>query len=445
MKYFETRQNNTGKTDEQLEPIFKSLADTFSYKWLKTPGAHPLQQLWLRRDILATNELYLFGDAVLRLKSIDPKWLADQVKLVKTDHVNNRNGAMFEINAVAILATAGQDVKPTRGNNPGYDAILKLTDKKSMRVSLKNYGDSSHFKTFSFQAKQIEEHLITVLKNAGVIAVQVTIENIGGYPETSDWQELKVNLEGIIAAYRNKNVRLFGMEKWAIVLSMLLDEVQPFHQAFNSYTLIIASSYHKNEHKNLLDKLDEAAANLMKHSKGENDEICNLVFVHLPEAASIVACREWAESYLADHSEKLLTGVILYQPVVATDPENDTSFIHHGFQLVFNTAKFENWNPTGIQLHFTIPVGILNSAPSTNSVIVEKNGEKELISYPDKYFFQRGNLYLDSVKDTEGSMHGYMQRLASGVFSHSVFQPFLDQQAIVFSGRFAPVDKLLVI
>ena len=446
MKYFETRQNQTGQTEDQLEPIFKSLADTFSYKWLKTAGAHPLQQLWMRRDALATNELFAFGDAVLRVKAIDAKWIAEQAKLVKTDHVNNRNGAMFEINAVGMLATAKQEVKPAQGNNPGFDATLKLSGDKSMRVSLKNYGDSAHYKTFNGYAGKFEARLVELLKMLNIPSVQIIIEKVGTYPEKQDWQELTDHMEAILRGYSKGNPQLFGIEKkWAVVLSTLKDGAQPFHPAFNSYTLIIASSYHKNEHKNLLDKLDEAAANLVKHSKGETDQVCNIVFVHLPESASITACKEWADSYLQNYPDKPLTGIILYQPVVASDPSNDRNFIHHGFQMVFNLAKYNTWNTEGVNLSFSLPVGVLNSEPSVNAVMIEKDGIKEKLNYPDKYFFQRGNLYLDSVKDAQGNIHGNIQRYASGVFSHSVFQPFPDQPAMLMSGRFAPVDKLLVL
>lgn len=446
MTYFGNRQNQTSVSDEELEPIFASIADSFNLKWLKTAGVNPLQLVWNRRDALSTNELFNFGDALQRVKAIDAKWVKDQIKHIKSDHPNNRNGAIFEINAVGLLATSEYSVEPAKGNNPGFDAILKLDNKKTMRISLKNYGDSVHFQTFNANCKKVEVKLKDVLKAKGIQAVNVLIEAVKGSTERSHWSDLLLHLPKVFDGYQQGEKKVFAiMDFWAVIITPLVDDYQECHSVFNSYTLIIVEGHNKNESKNLLDKLDQAAANLVKHSKVESEDVINIVFVHLPESASIIECKEWAQTYFSNFPEKPITGVILYQPVIATDPDRDINFIHHSVQFVFVDEKFSKWNHEGKDFTFTLPVGIANSSPSENTIIVENDGEQEKYPYKNKYFFQRGNLYLEGKKDAEGNITGNIKRIASGVFAHSVFQPFPNEPAFVISGRFAPVDKLLIL
>ncbi len=429
-----------------MEAIFKCLADHFSHKWLKSNRSHPLQQLWNRKDALSTNELYFFGSCLGSLAEKNPRWVRQQIAFIKSDHLNNRQGAFFEINALGILSTNSQDVKPAKGNMPGYDGILTMGTGKTMRISIKNYGDSAHFREFNSNASNVEKSLVEVLKEKDIKSVQIIIDAVKGYPTQANWKKLKELLPTALVDVVEGKPKVFAIDDfWAFMYGDLKDGYQTIHPSYNSYSLLIASPYHKNEEKNLLDKLDDACANLIKHSNTEDENVINTVFIHLPELASIMKCKEWVENYFLQFPDKPITGVILYQPTVATDIDTDQSFIHHCFQVVFQNDKFAKWNNLSEEINFTIPVGIVNDIPSEFKVILEVDGKKETTLLNDKYTFQRGNLYLQQRKSTDGTITGNITRLSSGIFTHSVFEPFPGQGSFILSGNFPPIDKLLIL
>lgn len=446
MDYFENRQNVTKQSAEELNTIFKCIADNFSHKWIKSSKGHPLQQLWKRKDALSTNELYFFGDCLKRLSEIDPKWVKNQISQIKSDHSNNRQGAFFEIIGLGILSTSEQIVSPTKGNNPGFDGVLSLNEVKSMRISIKNYGDSLHYQEFISYSQKVEKKLKEILKDNSITSIQVVIDSPKSYPSKQDWENLLNQIPNILLNYKSGEPKAFSISDfWFFMYGDLKDDYQKLHEGFNSYTLIISSTFHKNEEKNLLDKLDEACYNLIKHSQNESDDLINVVFIHLSESASIIQCSEWVNNYFISNSEKPITGIILYQPTVSSNLVKDNNFIHHCFQLIFRNEKFIRWNSLNKQINFCLPVGIIDNNPSENKLIFKQNEEKHTIDIKNKYMFQRGNLYLEGKEDEKGTVTGNVKRIASGVFAHSVFQPFPDQPAFVLSGHFPPVDKLLIL
>ena len=75
--------------------------------------------------------------------------------------------------------------------------------------------------------------------------------------------------------------------EWIVIISPHISANEPLHPNYNSYTFVLSSVYHQNENDNLLSKIQEACANLTKHSATENDEIKNFLFIHLSPLASI--------------------------------------------------------------------------------------------------------------------------------------------------------------
>ena len=445
--YFENRQNVTKASNEEMEAIFQSITEHFSYKWLKSPRNNPIQKLWNRKDALSTNELYFFGICLKELSTQNSKWLKQQVALIKSDQSNNRQGALWEILALGILSSEGQKVVPAKMNTAGYDGTVSFEDLKTIKVSLKNYGDSAHQREFNSYAKKVEEKLILVLKEKNIVSIQIVIDSPKGFPTKNHWEGLMSALPEVLSSVEKGKPQSFAIQDfWFFMYGDLKDDYQEFHPAYNSYQIIITSPYHQNEEKNLLDKLEDACVNLTKHSVTEDENTINSVFIHLPESASIIQCKEWAERYFMVHPEKPITGIMLYQPTVATDLEKDTNFIYHCFQFVFNEGKLSRWNmTTNRQIHLTIPVGVMNFAPPENKFVIETDGKKEVINFKDRYLYQSGNLYLKAKKHADGRITGNVKKVASGVVTHSIFQPFPEQQAFVLSGHFPPFDKLLIL
>ncbi len=446
MQYFQNRRHTLKVSEGEIEEAFKAIADHFSYKWIKSPGSHPLQSLWQRRDVLSTNELFFFGTLLNSLSKIDKKWTEGQVKKIKLDQSNNRLGAFFEITGIGMLISPDQSIKPAKNDQPGYDGILKMTQEKEMRLSLKNYGDSYSYKEFTEYAQNTEAIIKTILKEKSVISVQIIIDFSTNYPSKADWNSLNEMLPEMLSNVRKGEPRFFFKEDvWFLGYGDLKDEEQEFYAYENSYTLMVTSPYHKNEEQNLLSKLDEACANLSKHSKLQDEKVINTVFVHLPELASIEKCKQWVLDYYRDFPDKPIGAVLLWQPLVANDLEKDVSFINHHFEFILKENVYSAWNTFGRSIHFNLPVGMINNVSPKNKLVVESEGRTQVIDINDRYFYQKGELFLAAKKSEDGSATGNTNRIAPGIISKSVFQPFADQPGFIIEAIVPPVDKLLII
>ncbi|GAB4053562.1 hypothetical protein GCM10028810_59420 [Spirosoma litoris] len=416
-------------------------------KWISSPsGTHPLQKLWSRKDYMATNELYFFGLNLTKLKEQNPKWVNEQVRHIKEGMHNNRLGAFFEINALGILSTDDQLIKPAKANNPGIDGVLTLPTGKHMQLSLKNYGDSSHYQKIITNGKWIEKHLASILKEKGIVSIQIVIDAVKRYPEKEDWDNLLEQLPNILDQYDPNEPKVMTISDfWLLMIFNIHDDFQSFHQDHNSYTLLLTSVYHKNEKNNLFSKLEEACANLNKHHKNEDPNTINVVMIHIPELGSITACKQWATEYFDQYPDKPISGVLLYQPTIANNLTSGNKFINNCFQFAVRQDRFDTWNAERYNINFLVPVGRISEEPVINKLAFIINGEKKYEDLSDRYWFQSGHHYLKQVVQPDGSIVGNIKNLASGVFAHAILEPFPGQAAILLEGHFPPEDKLTIL
>ncbi len=94
------------------------------------------------------------------------------------------------------------------------------------------------------------------------------------------------HLDNIFNIKRNSNdgFAALAIEKlvyWTIMIQPMLDPNVQYHPDYNTYTTIITSIYHVNEHNNLFSKLQDACANLSKHSNLENDNLINALYTYI--------------------------------------------------------------------------------------------------------------------------------------------------------------------
>ncbi|HEX4196311.1 MAG TPA: hypothetical protein VHZ26_02625 [Caulobacteraceae bacterium] len=135
--YLAGRQNVVGVPKEELNGKLAALAEVFDLDWLSANGSHPLQTLWKRVDVLATNELLNFGDAVERLRGESADWLRGQVDKVKTGDAGESAGALFEILGLNLFSRDACQVIPAPRAKPGFDGTLVLPDESRILVSIK--------------------------------------------------------------------------------------------------------------------------------------------------------------------------------------------------------------------------------------------------------------------------------------------------------------------
>lgn len=254
------RINPLGEHTETFERSLEALANLFDTEWLddKT-GANPLQKVWGRRDALASSELINLGNDVVKLGNPPNRWLNDIVTKIKSDDALNRQGAIFELFiAGALEKRPTQRVQFPLPNNPGFDLALAYWDGARMRISLKNYGHSVHFQTVVKECRVLEHFVQT---NA-TTPVQIIVMKAGDYPSPSEWRTLH---EEIQARIRNGRFGVMQRKDWSVDVSPLLTSSETLADDKVSYKVLVSIPYHRNEQKNLLSKLDDACANMVKH------------------------------------------------------------------------------------------------------------------------------------------------------------------------------------
>jgi hypothetical protein len=82
-----------------------------------------------------------------------------------------------------------------------------------------------------------------------------------------------------------------------------------------SYQCTILAPYHKNERKNLLDKLYDGAANVERHHAKFPSVAYKALLVRIPDGASVAACSEWAREFYRGRIETSVDFIFLYTTV----------------------------------------------------------------------------------------------------------------------------------
>ena len=444
MNYLVGRQNPIHEVPiDKLNKMLAILVSEFGEEWLNTGNSNPVQQLWQRQDWLSTCELLLLGNSLKILKTVAPNWVSEQVKLIKQEDKNNRRGALFELLALSLFDGEGVSMKPAANSNPGYDGTVFLPRNASIQISVKSYGMSSHQQEFNNQCSIVEAQLVKALSEHQLNAVGFYIF-AKNYPNRTDWEILRKRLPEILDSVQNGTGDSFeDLQKscWEIIIRSLPINNYQFSQTHRSYTFLVCSPYHKNEYKNLYDKLDEAYANFTRHSGIIDPLTTRMVFIDIPSSASIKLCKEWATQYFQERENSPIGLVVFYQPTVVTDAHKGSTFINHCVSLI-DSPECERWlklyNPSSPPISTTIFIGRISDEPIPLTL---QNGD---ISMPidEHYCYQQGHHYLLAQIKEDGTQYGQLEKQASGIFRHIVsLQP---EGQLIVKGIFPTSDELLL-
>jgi hypothetical protein len=95
--YLSQRQNVVSGADPaELENYLASIVRHFGLEWLTQSGINPIQILWNRKDGLATNERFNFGDAIVEFEKSD--WASKYFK----EYLNEPIGVIILYQAVVV-------------------------------------------------------------------------------------------------------------------------------------------------------------------------------------------------------------------------------------------------------------------------------------------------------------------------------------------------------
>jgi hypothetical protein len=232
-------------------------------------------------------------------------------------------------------------------------------------------------------------------------------------------------------------------DTWAVAVGPLAEEYGTFSPKNISHTFIAMAPYHKNEDKNLLDKLDEACINFTHHAAKRTSEILRLVLIHVPETASLTSCKEWASQYFTDSPGTPVGAILLYQPTVARDINDMTKIGVYHYMTVVPGPQYKQWYQPQGSHHPVIPLTMRAGIVPKEPTQVILSGGQHGIPIDGKYIYQQGHHYIMTQKDEHGNHVMKVQNIASGIVIHAVGQGSQGEEFVV-SGFFPPQDKLLL-
>lgn len=409
---------------EEIEEAFAKITHYFDNNWLNNEqGSHVLQQLWSRRDALATNELFTFGKSLLAAETVSSKWLKDQIRLVRGVDENNQRGALFEILVVGYTASK-QKVTPAPANQPGYDIDIETKKGTLYRSSLKCYSQSSHEKVFQKKSMQAETKFLDGIRKANRNA-SLYIE-AKKYPNESDWQKLYSELHKQASNFDGLR-KIFEIDgKWLVGLLPLIPEGnEKFSAGHISHSFVCTSPYHNNEQNNFLSKLESAVSNLERHVKIRSGGL-PIIIMRLPVTASASILNLWVKKYFDLHKSSILKSVFFIQPYSASKEDMSSSHIAY----FVSSVVADSFLTTSVErLEFEAPVGIVVQQPPKWRLRSDI-GEQQL---SEQYVYQKGRHYISASKDSQGTLSARISRKAPGIESIAVLN--FNGQYLELKGR----------
>lgn len=415
-------------SDDEWESHLKTLKDELDVNWLEKKPTNPVQILWQREDILASQELYILSKAIENLKNLNKTTLKQQIKYIKSKDYNTCKGHCFEVIGLSYFQN-NYKMFPTSDGHPGVDGVIEF-DNIQMNWSFKNYGISKHQIEFENKTKNLEEQVKNLFNKRKWNNFAVTII-FTKYPETKDiWNSLEKQIIADVSTY-NGNRIINGNQKDMYCYRIEQLNFENLANINMSYTFNAISPHHKNEKRNFLSKLDDAVANLLQYSfvNESNKELKNALFVHIPESIDISNCTEWGQEYI-NRPDKLINLIVFYQTFITQNQE--LSHINHAWQYLTKDIKLK------LPLSIEIPVGVITS---TTAPLIIKEINQEL---KDSYVYQHGDIYNNAQK-ISGRLEGNLTSIAIGIKTNTVFKLPDKGTLIVFPKLFPSDNKLLII
>lgn len=442
LDYLKNRLNPIRNVDpKQLNAMLCAIDNQFGEKWLKSGNGNPVRLLWCRKDPLATNELFLLGDAILRGQEVNQKWVQEKVRIIKSGDSNNRQGALFELLALSMFTRQGVKIIPAPKDNPGYDVTVILPSERNIRISLKKYGLSAHYSSLKKKCAEVENHIITKLKERAVNAAVITVFT-NKYLNGQDWTALEKELATIIEKFAtSRRLTTTKSDNYELSINHLAERKHPFSTEYLSYVVRFFSPYHQNENKNLLDKVEDAFVNFENNAGLPQPECRGLVFIRIPETASLNLCKSWADEYFRN-SEKLgLDAAIIYQASVVTTTESKSG-IQHSIALA-KRPEFDEWcqqrSADAPAISLQVLVGNCSSEPACLSI---GDGENN-IPLGERYVYQSGCRVVNVTFDKNVGSITTIRNLGPGITCHAVIE--VPGGKLPLQGNFPPTNDLLLL
>jgi hypothetical protein len=413
---FVTPDLNRGDVAIALKTVEEKCGATWLMDQSKT---HPLRELWGRIDFIALQELFIIGDSIRLIETIDPAWIADALVHIMSFEKNNRVGYMFEIVIIAAMMRAGHHVIPAPPNNEAYDVDAGLPTTGTGRVSIKNFGANSKEAEFRRESKAIS-HTVRCIAETRKPKWFGIFANCEAYPTSRDWNDLKQ----ILAATQTDNT-IVNQGIWSVLFMPPPVASNELSTSATSYSTLITAVHGKNESKNFLDSIENGSQKLNAHAQSYGPNVQPILMVRLSENADITTYKLWAENYLQQPGINL-AGIYLLQTAVTQHPTEDATQISNNIDVVWRNGV------PGPELRLVLLVGRCSATPSR---LVVRLGDKE-IPLDGRHMLSDTNVYVAVECDPQNLGDGVSSNIHQipGYVTHGVLR-FPDGRELTISPK----------
>lgn len=404
--------------------------------WLSKHKNHPISRLWYRKDAMSTNELVTFARAISIMESVDKTWLKKTMKLAISDDLNNAHGAIFEILALTFFKDAKFIVSPSSMGCPGIDGTTRIRDDGlDINLSLKYYGVSKAEQNFLAFMEEID----TTIKDSLHFSSADVRLSLNKCPETkADKDKIRELVKSAMKKYNKIAMKdLYDSQKdpkfTDDFAEMSIRPIEGFRisNMIKSHQFIAISPTHRNDDKNISDKIDDACRNLVKAqgniaNSSSTDDRINGIIIHLPENADMALCKEQAQNYLNKNLNAQIDFIILYQVYIAFYNDGKHGILHciqfavapRTANLIVKYLKIKD----RIIPAFSFFAGTLTFEPSKRRLIINQDRDAtQQIELDKVYLYQKGEIYEAAYKDSDGRLGGDVKMLAPGIRLNAVF------------------------
>ena len=322
----------------------KILDKYFDNKWLNGNSQHRFVNLIKRKDYYSTVELLNFAHA-LNLLNCDAdfnteNWLKEQCKLIKGKDINNSNAAFFEILILGFLHSDHYIVKPTPMGHKGYDGIITFKNNDAINISIKNYKNTKYNDIFTNKCKNLDNRIYSLFFNKIKLSYDISIF-IDEYPndfENGCNEIINAITENASKFIGKANDILIIIEKVKCKVVLKLSNPEKLSKKI-SHRLFVACKHHKNEIKNLLDKIQDAVDNISKYSQSSN-KLKNYVIIHTNDILKVSDVKSIIEKNV---NLKDVHSIILLQPLITHEFNNQNIHMNYFYdEIAANKVNEKN-------------------------------------------------------------------------------------------------------
>ena len=389
-----------------------------------------VKNIFNQTDSTSTIELYTLADAIENCNKISSNWVEKHIKLIERD-ANNAYGSLWEIIFGGILIDSGVNVILEKDSNPGIDVSANIWN-TDFHFSLKRYESSTHYNNlglFFDKLKPIIEKFKEEITN-----IIIYLQN---YPDSTTLSNIEKKLREELRKSNQSNTNTYSINepgKFSITINHNINQYNEINRTHkcSSFNIILVSELHKNEKKNLFDKITDAIDNLIDHKKNG----INIIGIHLNQFSPIDAIEKFINEYFQTHQTSKIDGIILYQPNIFINSSMNN--ITHVIRFIKN-PKSTMPNPNGQIPVIKVTTGNISMQSIPNVINISPT---LILPLTEKYYFQYGKIYTD-MKDENGKKSGNCFKIGPNISVIPTLQE--NGKILAIEGKFSKTDRLFLI